>query len=131
MSALQELSSFHLAAYLRHYKVGKHRLRSYWRTQQGWVHHTALDALALWFIAETKLDWAQAYPRDPELFKQFQVEVLPALSMANVREMLKAVLPLKQLTPEEAARVVVRHLVNRSRSTSSRLKAQRRNRDPT
>jgi len=101
------------------------------RKYRAWVHHTALDALALWFIAETKLDWAQAYPRDPELFEQFQVEVLPALSMANVREMLKAVLPLKQLTPEEAARVVVRHLVNRSRSTSSRLKAQRRNRDPT
>ena len=98
---------------------------------RAWIHHTALDALALWFIAETKLDWAQAYPRDPELIEQLEVEVLPALSMANVREMLRAVLPLKQLSPEQATRLVVKHLVNRSRSTSSRLKAQRRNRDPT
>ena len=45
-----------------------------------------------------------------------QVEVLLALSMANAREMVKTVLPLKQLTPEEAARLVVKHLVNRSRS---------------
>ena len=101
------------------------------RKYRAWMHHTALDALALWFVAETKLDWAQAYPRDPELIEQLQVEVLPALSMANVREMLRAVLPLKQLTPEEATRLVVKHLVNRSRSTSSCLKAQHRNRDPT
>ena len=101
------------------------------RKYRAWIHHTALDALALWFIAETKLDWAQAYPRDPELIEQLEVEVLPALSMANVREMLRAVLPLEQLSPEQATRLVVKHLVNRSRSTSSRLKAQRRNRDPT
>jgi len=101
------------------------------RKYRAWIHHTALDALALWFIAETKLDWAQAYPRDPELIQQLEVEVLPALSMANVREMLRAVLPLKQLSPEQATRLVVKHLVNRSRSTSSRLRAQRRNRDPT
>jgi len=101
------------------------------RKYRAWIHHTALDALALWFIAEMKLDWAQAYPRDPELIEQLKVEVLPALSMANVREMLRAVLPLKQLSPEQATRLVVKHLVNRSRSTSSRLKAQCRNRDPT
>lgn len=100
------------------------------RKYRAWIHHTALDALALWFIAETKLDWAQVYPRDPELIEQLEVEVLPALSMANVREMLCAVLPLKQLSPEQATRLVVKHLVNRSRSTSSRLKAQRRNRSP-
>jgi SRSO17 transposase len=101
------------------------------RKYRAWVHHTALDALALWFIAETKLDWAQAHPRDPELLRQLEVEVLPALSMANIREMLQAVMPLKQLSPEQARRLVIKHLVNRSRSTRSRLKAQRRNRGPT
>lgn len=98
---------------------------------RAWVHHTALDALTLWFIAETRLDCAQAHPRDPALAEQLEVEVLPALSMANVREMLKAVLPLKQLSPEQATRLVVKHLVHRSRSTRSRLKAQRRLRGPT
>jgi len=97
---------------------------------RAWVHHTALDALALWFVAETKLDWAKNHPRDPALTQQLAVEVLPALSMANVRELLQATLPLKQLSPAEATRLVVQHLVNRSRSTSSRLKAQRRELGP-
>jgi SRSO17 transposase len=95
------------------------------RKYRAWMHHTALDALALWFIAETKLDWAQAYPRDPQLIHQLEVEVLPALSMANVREMLKAVLPLNQLSPEQATHVVIQHLVNRSHSTRSRLRTKR------
>jgi SRSO17 transposase len=101
------------------------------RKYAAWMHHTALDALVLWFIAETKLDWNQAHPRDPELIHQLEVEVLPALSMANVRELLKAVLPLKKLTPEQATLLVIKHLVNRSHSIHSRLKAQQRNYDPT
>lgn len=101
------------------------------RKYRAWIHHTALDALALWFVAETKLDWAQAHPRDPALQSQLELEVLPALSMANVRELLRAVMPLNQLSPEEATRLVVKHLINRSRSTRSRLKAQRRSRAPT
>jgi hypothetical protein len=43
------------------------------------------------------------------------VEVLPALSTANVREMLKAVMPLPQLSPQEARAQVVKHLVSRLR----------------
>lgn len=88
-------------------------------------HHMALTASALWFIAQTKWHWHQRYARDPELLRQFELEILPRLSTANVREMLQAVLPLPQLTPDQARRVVVEHLVNRARSTSSRLKAQR------
>jgi len=101
------------------------------RKYRAWMHHTALDALALWFVAETKLDWAQAHPRDPALGEQLEVAVLPALSMANVRELLQAVLPLEQLSPEQAVRVVINHLVHRSRSTRSRLKQQHRNRGAT
>jgi SRSO17 transposase len=98
------------------------------RKYRAWIHHTALDALALWFAATIKLAWSQAHPRDPTLVEQFEVVVLPALSMANIRELLKAVLPLKQLTPEQAQRLVIKHLVNRTRSTRTRLKAQQRNR---
>ena len=93
---------------------------------RAWEHHMALTALALWFIAETKLEWRITYARDPELAKEMEVEFLPALSTANVREMLKAALPLPQLTPEESADLVVHHLVNRTRSTRSRLAAQNR-----
>jgi len=94
------------------------------RKYRAWMHHTALTALALWFIAETKLNWAKEHGRDPELARELEVEVLPNLSVANVRELLQAVLPLRQLSPEEATRLVVKHLFHRTCSTHSRLKAQ-------
>ena len=37
---------------------------------QAGEHHLALTAAALWFVAQTKLAWAQAYPRDPALARQ-------------------------------------------------------------
>ena len=96
-----------------------------------WEHHLALTILATWFIAHTRLEWAERYARDTALAQQLAVESLPALSVANVRELLQAVMPLQQLSPEQALQVVVQHLVNRSRSTASRLRAQRRDRGPT
>jgi hypothetical protein len=94
------------------------------------MHHTAMDALALWFVGEMKRDGARDHPRDPEWASQMEVVVLPALSVANVRELLRAVLPLKQWSPEQAVDWVVQHLFNRTRATRSRLKAQRRKRGP-
>ena len=94
------------------------------RKYRAFMHHTALNALALWFVAETKLDWSARYPSDPQLAMQLQVNQLPTLSMANVRELLKAALPLKQLSQEQATRLVIKHLFARSRSTRCRLKAQ-------
>lgn len=100
------------------------------RKYRAWMHHTAIDALALWFVGETKLDWRRDHPRDPDLASQMEVAVLPGLSVANVRELLRAVMPLPQLSPEQAVDLVVKHLYNRTRATRSRLKAQRRNRGP-
>jgi SRSO17 transposase len=96
-----------------------------------WEHHLALTILAGWFIAQTKVAWATEHGRDGRLAEALGVNRLPALSVANVRELLQAVLPLPQLSPEQARRLVVNHLVDRARSTRSRLKAQRRERDPT
>jgi SRSO17 transposase len=89
---------------------------------RAWEHHLALTVLAAWFVAQTKLEWARMAPRDPLLATQFAMEVLPALSTANVRELLRAVLPLPHLSPQDATALVIEHLVNRSRSRSSRLK---------
>jgi len=89
---------------------------------RAWQHHTALDALALWFIAQTKLDWARSHPPDPTLPDQLHVPAAPSLSFANVRELLRAALPLPQLSIEQATRLVVSHLVKRSASTRSRIK---------
>ena len=91
---------------------------------RAWEHHLALTALALWFIAQTKLEWRETLAHDPDLARQLEVDVLPALSTANVRELLKAVLPLPDLTPDRATQIVTHMLVHRARSTSSRLKAQ-------
>jgi SRSO17 transposase len=89
---------------------------------RAWQHHLALTILASWFIAETRLDWQAEHPHDQRLLDDYETDVLPALSMANVREMLRATLPLKQLSPLEAANLLVKHLDNRTRSRRSRLK---------
>jgi SRSO17 transposase len=98
---------------------------------RAWEHHLALVILVTWFVAQIKLEWAQTHDRDPQLARQLAVAVLPALSMANVRELLRAVWPLHPLTPAEARRLVVKHLVCRARATRSRLQAQQQSRSPT
>lgn len=92
---------------------------------QAWEHQLALTILASWFIAETRLDWMARYERDPELLAQYEVEILPLLSVGNVRELLRAAMPLPQLSPPEAADLVIEHLINRTRSRKSRLRRQR------
>jgi len=96
------------------------------RTYRAWEHHLALTVLATWFIAQTKLDWMQQGQRDPSLMHEFAVDVLPALSMANVRMLLRAVMPMPELTPEKATDLVITHLVNRTRSRKSRMNRKAR-----
>jgi SRSO17 transposase len=92
------------------------------RKYRAWEHQLALTILASWFIAETRLDWQQRLKQDPALLEKYEVEVLPQLSVGNVRELLRAALPLPQLSSQEAAQLVVTHLVNRTRSRKSRLR---------
>ena len=92
------------------------------RKYRAWKHQLALTILASWFVAETRLDWQQRFEQSPDLLVQYQVDALPKLSVANVRELLRASMPLPQLSPEEAASLVVSHLVNRTRSRKSRLR---------
>jgi hypothetical protein len=88
---------------------------------RAWEHHLAFTILASWFITETRLDWASRHPRDPLLLEQYDIDTLPNLSLANVRTLLRAVMPLPQLSPAQAAALVVEHLDNRTRSRKSRL----------
>lgn len=92
------------------------------RKYRAWNHQLALTILAAWFIAETRLDWMQRFQHDPALLSKYEVEVLPQLSIGNVRELLRAALPLPQLSPDEATQLVISHLVNRTRSRKSRLR---------
>jgi SRSO17 transposase len=88
---------------------------------QAWQHQLALTILASWFVAETRLDWQTRFEHDPTLLAQYEADVLPLVSVSNVRTLLRAVLPLRQLTPEEATDLVVEQLTNRARSRLSRL----------
>jgi len=93
---------------------------------RAWIHHTALDALALWFIAQTKLNWKEKHPRDPKLNEQLGIQKLPDLSAANVRLLLQTVMPLEKLSLEQAINLVVKHLVNRSKVKKSKSKSTKK-----
>ncbi len=88
---------------------------------RAWTHQLALTIMASWFITETRLAWAQKFSPDPQLLDLYQTDVLPNLSVANVRTLLRAAMPWPQLTPFLAAQLVVKHLDNRTRSRKSRL----------
>jgi SRSO17 transposase len=88
---------------------------------RAWQHQLALTILASWFVAETRLDWQARFEHDPALLAQYETELLPLLSVGNVRTLLRAALPLRQLTPEEATNLVIEQLTNRTRSRQARL----------
>ncbi len=92
---------------------------------RAWMHHTAITALALWFVANTKLDWAFQHPKDETLAKELGLDKLPALSTANVRLLLQVVMPLEQFTVDDAIKLVTGFLAGRAKSTASRLEKQR------
>lgn len=103
---------------------------------RAWEHQAALTVLSSWFVVQVRLDWARRYPRDARLTTELGVDLLPELSVANVRELLRAAMPLPVLTKEKARELVVTHLLNRTRSRRSRMRksasrCNQRSRDPT
>lgn len=86
-----------------------------------WQHQLAFTILAQWFITQTRLDWEAQSERDPDLLAHYEISLLPTLSVANVRALLRAALPLPVLSPLDAATLVVTHLDNRTRSRKSRI----------
>ena len=91
---------------------------------RAWEHQLALTILASWFVAETRLDWNTQFQRSPLLRQQYESDVLPGLSVANLRTLLRAVMPLPQLSVEQAIALVVSHLDNRTCSRKSRLRSR-------
>ena len=93
---------------------------------RAWMHHSAITALTLWFITQTRLDWSEIQPRDETLLQSLDIEKLPGFSMANIRLLLQVVMPVKQLTVNQAIDLVTKIFVERAMSTSCRVKKQRR-----
>jgi SRSO17 transposase len=98
-----------------------------WQAQKyrAWEHPLALTVLASGFIAQTQYEWAREYERDPVWLQELDTEVLPALSVANVRTLLRAAMPLRQMREAQATDRVIEPLLNRTRPRKSRLKKQR------
>ena len=80
---------------------------------------------ASWLIAQTQYEWARDYGRDPALLRALDTDGLPARSVANGRTLLRAVMPVRQMSEAQATDRVIKHLLNRARSRKSRLKKQR------
>src|SRR4051794_19836594 len=93
------------------------------------MHHAALSALALYFVMSVRREWAKRFPSSQQLEEELGVPKRPALSVANVKDLLAAVMPLRRFTPEEAIRVVIGHLENRTASTRSRCRKQQQERE--
>ena len=89
-----------------------------------WEHHLGLVILAQWYIVETRLEWERKYPINEQLSEELGMarEEFPRLSVRNVRELLRATLPLPEVTREKARDLVSKHLLNRVRVRKSRLK---------
>jgi hypothetical protein len=104
-------------------ELGWDKLRA--QKYRAWEHPLALTVLASWFIAQTQYEWAREYRRDPAWLQELDTEVLPALSVAHGRTLLRAVMPLRQMSEAQATDLVIEHLLNRARSRKSRLKKQR------
>ncbi len=87
------------------------------KSELGWDEGQALKYRA----------WQQRYAPDSTLLTTLHVERRPELSVANVRSLLRAVLPLRQLSLSEAQTLAAQRLLNRTRSRKSRLTKQREN----
>lgn len=93
---------------------------------RAYMHTLALCGMALCFYNELKGQQRQAYASEEEVKKNLEIDCLPDLSLANVKELLSVVLPLPELTLKQAHEFVISKLMNRAKSTASRAKKQAR-----
>lgn len=87
------------------------------------MHTLALCAVALLYIADMKIAFRKQQQDIQAVQKQLPlIQRLPDLSLANVKELLRAAFPLPEVTKEMAVQLVVSHLFNRSRATQSKTR---------
>jgi len=91
-----------------------------------YMHTLAICAVALMFMLNVKLKQRKEYA-EPEVVQQdLGIERLPDLSLANVKELMRSVMPLPRLTKKEARKQIIHTLFDRSKSTASRRRKQRK-----
>jgi SRSO17 transposase len=89
---------------------------------RAYMHTLALCAMALVFMADIKIDQRKDYAKPIIVKEQLNVPQLPDLSLANVKELLKSIFPLPQLSKEQAVQKVIGTLFKRAKATQSKYK---------
>lgn len=96
------------------------------RKYPAYMHSLAICAVALMFLARVKLRQRKEFTEPQTVQKQLGIERLPDLSLANVKELMRSVMPLPQLTKEQTREKIIQTLFNRSQSTASRRRKQKK-----
>ncbi len=87
---------------------------------RAYMHTLALCALALVFLADTKLEQRGLYKPQVTVQNKLKIPQLPDLSLANVKELLKTAFPLPQLSKQQAVDLVINTLFIRTKNTKSK-----------
>jgi SRSO17 transposase len=96
------------------------------RKYPAYMHSLAICAVALMFLARVKLRQRKEFTEPKIVQKELGIERLPDLSLANVKELMRSVMPLPQLSKEQARNKIIQTLFNRTQSTASRRRKQRK-----
>lgn len=89
---------------------------------RAYMHTLALCAMALVFMADIKIDQRKDYVKPTIVKEELNIPQLPDLSLANVKELLKSIFPLQQLSKEQAVQKVINTLFKRAKATQSKHK---------
>ncbi|HFA48363.1 MAG TPA: transposase [Bacteroidetes bacterium] len=92
-----------------------------------YMHSLAICAVALIFLLNVKLKQREKFDDPETVQEELGIERLPDISLANVKELMRSVMPLPRLTRKEARKKIVQILFDRSKSTASRRRKQRKN----
>lgn len=90
-----------------------------------YMHTLAICSVALVFMAKVRLGQREQYAPQQEVERDLGFGKLPDISLANVKELMRSVMPLPRLSQKEAREKVVQTLFDRSRSKASRVKKKK------
>lgn len=89
---------------------------------RAYLHTLAICAVALVYTADVKHQQRGSFVPQAQLMAEAGVNRLPDLSLANVKELIRAVMPLPSLTKEQATKKVITTLYLRTKDTASKIR---------
>lgn len=88
------------------------------------MHHISICALCLWLIFLLKYEFNTTEKADDFLKKKFGITILPKLSTKNIIMILGKIIPLINYSLLNILEIVTIHLIDRSKSISSKYRKQ-------